>query len=165
MPGIRKPTNVLNLQGTANTTRMKARSNEPKDTRDIGECPKYLNRAERKAWKQIVDDCIPGVLTRADTLAVESLSKIVARMRAESTAEDVRRAVIMEKVENLDPTDGESIRQMFIDVIKYRTDVRTYNGADQSNLKSLLGQLAMLPADRSKVILNKKDKSNPFEDV
>lgn len=62
--------------------RARARENEPKDDRKLGSCPKHLDPAQRKAWREIVRTAIPGVLTAADSITVEMAARLVAKMRA-----------------------------------------------------------------------------------
>lgn len=83
MPGIRKPTNVLEIRGSfkKHPERRKERENEPRDDRELGECPGHLDEAQAQAWREIVEVAIPGVLVAADALTVEMAARLVARMR------------------------------------------------------------------------------------
>lgn len=82
MPGRpRTPTNILKLRGAdrQHPARMKARENEPVNTKPIGNPPAWLSTKEKQAWKIITTKAIDGVLGEADWLAVGLASKIVAR--------------------------------------------------------------------------------------
>ena len=83
MPAPRKPTNVLELKGAfrRNPKRKRARGNEPPPNGAIGRVPGHLSEEERNAWRQIVRDAPPGVLCKADRLAVESAARCLAILR------------------------------------------------------------------------------------
>ncbi len=122
MANPRVPTNVKILRGTDKQHPGRLNVHEPKDDRPIGDAPESLNDAERRAWNEIVSCAIPGVLFRADRIAVESAARLVAKMRASNAL-----------------------------------------AADYSNLRGLLSQMAMTPADRSKIIVPPEvKKENPF---
>ncbi len=50
MPAIRKPTNVLELNGSAkhDPKRMLERGDEPQNEKDIGKPPSYLSKDEKR---------------------------------------------------------------------------------------------------------------------
>lgn len=86
------PKNVHYLKGTdkKDPQRMRARENEPEDTRDLGSVPETLTELERKAWDEIVNNAIPGVLGQADRQAVELAAVLMTKFRArETTAADI----------------------------------------------------------------------------
>jgi hypothetical protein len=58
---------------------MEARRHEPKDPEGIGKMPKDLDDYEKIAWKNIVNEAIPGVLRRADRQAVKIAAKLLAK--------------------------------------------------------------------------------------
>ena len=87
----RLPTNVHKLKGTGKVhpERMREREGEPEDNRELGEPPEWLGEDGKQAWREIVDNAIPGVLKKADgtavSLAADSLAKVWAG--SASTAE------------------------------------------------------------------------------
>ena len=167
MPRPRTPDNVLQLNGSGkhNAGRLAARKNQPRDKRPVGPCPAYLTDPEKKAWRDLVRDAIPGVLFRSDRVAMESGAKLVAKMRDQAVSDDARRTAMVRKIDECDFTDPLSVQGVFYDLMSYTTGVTKYNSSDQSNLRALLGQFGMLPADRSKIICDDGGKSdNPFAD-
>lgn len=81
MPGpARTPTNILKLRGSdkKHPERIKARENEPVNTQPIGDPPDWLSDPEKEAWQIIVDECIDGVLGKADRIAVACASQLLA---------------------------------------------------------------------------------------
>jgi phage terminase small subunit len=88
----RTPTNVHVLRGTGKVhpERMRERKNEPKEDRQIGDIPEYLAEDEKKAWREIVTNVIPGVLGQADRNSVELASVLMAAFRRrETTSSDL----------------------------------------------------------------------------
>lgn len=61
--------------------RLKARENEPVIEAPLGSCPKSFTADQRRAWKDITSQCGEGVLTQADTIAVELAAGLLARHR------------------------------------------------------------------------------------
>lgn len=68
----RTPTNVLALRGAfdKNPKRGAERANEPPPNGEVGNPPLGLTVAVHDAWKEIVDACPPGVLCKADRIAL-----------------------------------------------------------------------------------------------
>ncbi len=77
------PLNVLNLRssGKKNPARLKARENEPENIKPLREPPRFLSRAEKAAYREIVGMTIPGVLGEADSLAVEETARLLVKCR------------------------------------------------------------------------------------
>lgn len=80
----RTPTEVLDMRGAFKNhpQRKQERANEPIVTSPIGEPPNDFTEAELKAWHDITGTAPKGVLTSADTLAVENASRLLAAERA-----------------------------------------------------------------------------------
>ena len=78
----RKPTKVLELNGTFKNTpkRKKARENEPVVEEGIGKHPCFLNEEQIAAWNWIVSVAPEGVLTSADAPFVANLSVLQAQI-------------------------------------------------------------------------------------
>jgi len=64
-----------------NPQRRREREHEPVVHQPIGDPPKTFNDAQLQAWKDIVSMAPRGVLTVADTLAVENASRLLAAER------------------------------------------------------------------------------------
>jgi hypothetical protein len=88
MPRPRKPTAILELSGSfkKNPQRRAERDGEPTPAGPIGTCPRDLADEVRAAWGEIVRTCPPGVLTKADRIAVRSAARLLAAENAGSIA-------------------------------------------------------------------------------
>jgi phage terminase small subunit len=86
MPRPRKPTRLLLLTGAnvAHPERMRERELEPKDERPLGPPPAWLSTEQLSAWKEI--ESLAPWLARADRVAVEVASVLLAAFRCEGTA-------------------------------------------------------------------------------
>jgi hypothetical protein len=80
----RKPTNVLKLNGTQNRNpgRLKEREGEPDNIAPLGDPPIELTDEESDCWRELADISIPGVLGKADRIAVEMAAKLLVRLRS-----------------------------------------------------------------------------------
>jgi hypothetical protein len=85
----RTPTSVLEIRGAfkANPQRAQDRANEPVVTEPLGEPPKTFTGDQIQAWTDIVNYAPKGVLTSADTLAVERAARLLAKIRMGSASE------------------------------------------------------------------------------
>jgi hypothetical protein len=83
----RKPTNVLHLNGAFkhDPQRLTARANEPKPAGPIGSPPAWMQESEQRAWHEIVEEALPGVLSNAD----RGTLSIAAQLRALQTPGEV----------------------------------------------------------------------------
>jgi hypothetical protein len=79
----RIPTNILAARGAfkKHPERLADREGEPVITDPIGECPHRFTEDQKQAWNDITTQCGAGVLTIADTIAVEIASGLLARHR------------------------------------------------------------------------------------
>lgn len=164
----RKPTHLLVISGQhkRNPARLRARKNEPTDNRPIGQCLPELTAAERKAWREIVDQAVPGVLCRADRIAVESAAKLIAKMRDRTDPSNLSHRELLHQIAGTDFSNPDAIRSMFLDSVDYAGRISAFSASDQSNLRTLLGQLGMCPADRPRIDINKPEpQTNPFADL
>jgi phage terminase small subunit len=77
------PKNILKISPSAkkHPERLRDRKNEADDPNDIGDPPKHLNRIQKKYFREIVNTCVPGVLRRSDTLAVEQAAMLLYKLR------------------------------------------------------------------------------------
>lgn len=78
MPAHRKPAAILTLTGSR---RAKLRANEPDTGRGIGEPPRSLPAAARRAWREVVADCAPGVFQSSDRAFLALLAMMLAQLR------------------------------------------------------------------------------------
>jgi hypothetical protein len=65
----------------ANPQRKRERENEPIVTEPIGDPPTTFTGDQLQAWNDIVNRCPKGVLTKADSIAVEGASRLLALER------------------------------------------------------------------------------------
>jgi phage terminase small subunit len=67
--------------------RLAARAMEPKPSGPIGDAPEWMDDSERVAWREVIDEAPPGVLTNADrgiVTIVAQLRKLVAQRMADT---------------------------------------------------------------------------------
>ena len=79
----RTPTKILDARGSFKKDPQRKRDGEPEVREPIGAIPDYFGESQKAAWTQIVSQAPLGVLTEADTLAVEMAAKLLAEMRTE----------------------------------------------------------------------------------
>jgi hypothetical protein len=77
-PTLPKSIHILKGSDKANPARMKARENEPENTKPLGKPPSELNNIEKKYFNQIASESIAGVLGEADRIAVSLAAKLMA---------------------------------------------------------------------------------------
>jgi len=99
MPNIRKPTNVLKLNGSLkhNAGRLADRKNEPAHNGEIGNAPESLTPEELECWNYIIEISYPGVLCYADRIVVEALARTLALSRS-TTEIDIK---VFARIESL----------------------------------------------------------------
>lgn len=104
MPTPRKPANVLNINGAKrrNPGRLKARGKQPEDNRAIGRAPAGLTDEQRAAWREIVRND-PGVLTKADRIAVEMTARLMVEIRNGDT-QATKQALLTQTLHKLGQT-------------------------------------------------------------
>ena len=105
MPQPRKPTNVLHLGGATkrNAGRYRGRGEQPIDQRGIGRCPTFLTEAEKGAWRELVTND-PGVLQRADRIAVEMTARLMAEIRADDNITAAKQSLLASMLHKLGQT-------------------------------------------------------------
>ena len=79
----RKPTAVLDARGAFKKDPQRKRHGEPIVKTPIGEAPADFNELQRAAYRQIMEQAPPGVLTSADTVTVEALANLLALFRSD----------------------------------------------------------------------------------
>ena len=65
---------------------MKKRENEPENVNPLGEPPEFISEDEKKFWRVIEKESIPGVLGEADRQAVAIAAKLLAICHSEDGA-------------------------------------------------------------------------------
>jgi hypothetical protein len=105
MPQPRNPTNILHLSGAKkrNPGRYGGRGKQPIDQRGIGRCPAFLTEAEKGAWRELVTND-PGVLQRADRIAVEMTARLMAEIRADDNITAAKQALLASMLHKLGQT-------------------------------------------------------------
>lgn len=80
----RIPTEELERRGAfeKNPARGEAREGEPKPEKLIGDPPAHFTEPQKDAWREVVSRCHEGVLSDADSLAVEMAAVLLAQFRA-----------------------------------------------------------------------------------
>lgn len=81
MPGVRKPTETLQLSGAFKKDPKRTRGLGPKSDRELGEPPAYCTVDVQLIWAEVQSIVPAGLLTSADRLVVELLCRIVAKLR------------------------------------------------------------------------------------
>lgn len=75
----RTPTAILDARGSFINHPGRKRPNEPFTNRPIGPPPNFLKPAEKKVWKQLVKQALPGVLMESDRLMFSVLVRLANR--------------------------------------------------------------------------------------
>lgn len=75
----RTPTSILDAKGSFIKDPQRARPSEPKTDRPIGNSPTFLTKPERKVWKQLAAQALPGVLMESDRLLFAVLVRLATK--------------------------------------------------------------------------------------
>ncbi len=123
--------------------------NEPKGQRGIPVCPSHLDPKAKTAWKKLckyLDDM--GVLTLADSLALETLVSIYARIRD-----------LQKEIKGLGGTtytsikpDGELLHKAYPQVMQLEKAENTF--------KSYITEFGLTPSSRTKLQTEDTNKDN-----
>lgn len=73
------PTSILDAKGSFLTHKNRQRPDEPTSDRPIGGPPKELSPEERKRWKQLAAQALPGVLLESDRLMFAVLVRLATK--------------------------------------------------------------------------------------
>jgi phage terminase small subunit len=76
----RTPTPILEGKGGFITHKNRKRPDEPTTDRPIGKPPTYLNASEKRVWKQLVVQALPGVLLESDRLMLAVLARLANKL-------------------------------------------------------------------------------------
>ena len=77
----KKPTNVLNATGAFKKNPNRKRGPEPQSKNPLGPAPDDFDDDQRAAYEQIKREAPPGVLTEADSAAVEMAARTMDDIR------------------------------------------------------------------------------------
>lgn len=82
MPRNLKPTAILEAKGAFLANPARSRPAEPQGNRPLGPPPNYLATDEKKIWKELAKQVLPGVVFRSDRTAFELLTRLTGKMRS-----------------------------------------------------------------------------------
>jgi hypothetical protein len=82
----RKPTALHEVEGTTNVTRHRDRQHEPRVEAPLGDAPADWKPKGKVLWHEIANSVPRGVATGADRIVFELLVRLVAEVRADSSA-------------------------------------------------------------------------------
>lgn len=91
MSRSRTPTAILDARGAFDKNPNRRRDGEPECRDPLGSVPEHFDELQRAAWNQLASECALGVLTRADTVAMEQAAILLAQMRADPNGLSVDR--------------------------------------------------------------------------
>jgi len=77
----RLPDELHVITGAWDKNPNRRRTGTPKSENPFGNPPKYFAADEKKCWKEILENALPGVLTGADRWVAETACIIMAKMR------------------------------------------------------------------------------------
>ena len=92
----RLPTSIQDTKGAFIKDPQRKRTNEPTTNRPIGAPPAYLTPDEKKVWKQLAKQALPGVLMQSDRLMFSVLVRLAnkhytgAAMMASETSQMIQ---------------------------------------------------------------------------
>ena len=93
----RKATSVLEAGGAFKKDPQRARAPEPESKHPIGNAPSYFTETQREAWHDFVTDAPPGVLSGAERVLVEMITRLMAEIRES----DEVKASVFSRLESL----------------------------------------------------------------
>ncbi len=76
----RIPTVIQNAKGAFLKDPQRARPNEPAGDRPLGKPPVYLSKEEKKVWKELAEQLLPGVAFESDRTMFELLVRLKTQM-------------------------------------------------------------------------------------
>jgi len=111
----RIPAETLAARGAFNNRpgRAAERDGEPVPTEGIGDPPDHLPEPVRAAWVEIVSTCHVGVLSPADSIAVEVAATLLAELRADPAAFKTSRLTVLQNLLSkfgMMPADRQRVR-------------------------------------------------------
>ncbi len=162
MGRIRKPSAELEAKGAfaKDPKRGRARRNEPKPDGPIGRPPTYFDAYHCAIWREIIDECPRGVLTKADRKLLELSVRLTAKMRLVPGRRPLWLRFLGDALLNLGLGEREVERMK--DAFHAALGV---SSQELSLLATTLTRMGMTPADRSRVQVEPEKEDNPFDDI
>ena len=162
MGRIRKTSQELKDKGAfdKDPKRGEARKSEPKPDGPIGRPPYYFDASLRAIWREIIDECPRGVLTRADRKLLELAVRLTSKMR-----------IIPGRMQPWLKFLGDALLDLGLDeleISRMKDAIHSSIGCTSQELTLLtncLTRMGMTPADRSRVQVEPEKEDNPFDDV
>jgi phage terminase small subunit len=74
------PTAILDAKGAFIVNPERKRPNEPTTNRPLGKPPKWMSKAEKKVWKELAAQALPGVVMESDRLLFALMVRIAAKL-------------------------------------------------------------------------------------
>lgn len=145
------PTALKLVQG--NPGKRALPKNEPKPTLGVPKCPSHLDAKAKTAWKNLCKELDSmGVLTLADSYALEILVSIYARIRD-----------LQKKIKGYGSTTYETTSTAGDLTVKAYPEVSQLEKAE-STFRSYLSEFGLTPSARTKVeTLEKDDDQDPLK--
>jgi phage terminase small subunit len=78
----RTPTSILDGRGSFLQKPSRSRPDEPTTDKPIGDAPTYLTKEERKVWRELVKQSLPGVLMESDRLMFALMVRLAAKFQS-----------------------------------------------------------------------------------
>jgi phage terminase small subunit len=126
----RTPTSILDAKGAFIHDPQRARPAEPNDDSKLGGPPKYLTDVEKKVWRELARQILPGVAKRSDRTAFETLVRLATKQRLNTLINSTDRAHLMSLYQQFAMTPAsrskvavEAPKQSALD--KYRSKPRS----------------------------------------
>ena len=147
-----KPTPTVLKLIKGNPGKRALNKHEPKPQRGIPKCPAHLDAKAKTAWKNLCHSLDKmGVLTLADSYALEILCSIYARIR------DLQKAIRVHG-----GTTYVTVNITGDEMHKSRPEVSQLEKAE-SSFRSYITEFGLTPSSRSKVETTEKtDKDDPL---
>lgn len=107
----RTPTSILDAKGSFLTHKNRKRPDEPTSDRPLGSPPKSLSDAEKKVWKELAKQALPGVLFESDRLAFTLLVKLAAKLYANEplTGTEMDKIITLTSKFAMNPADRSKV--------------------------------------------------------
>ncbi len=111
MGRTRTPTAVLDAKGSFIAKPSRRRDTEPSTDRPLGQAPKFLNKDERKVWKELAAQALPGVLFESDRLMFAVLVRLATKFQtgAPMMAAETAQMIQLSSKFALNPADRSKV--------------------------------------------------------
>lgn len=78
-----QPRELAELKGATAHDPQRYREEPPKSDIPLGNAPEHLNEAQKAVWFELATYALPGVMTGADRLVLETLTVLVTQFRSD----------------------------------------------------------------------------------